>query len=114
MFYRKISITYRKGYSFQYALLAMIEKWKMTLDKGGFVGGILMDLSKALDTINHRLLIAKLHAYGFSIGALEIVYDYLSDRWQRTKINTSFSSWSKILDGMPQGSVLGPKYFNIC
>ena len=104
---------YRKGYNCQYALLAMIEKWKIILDKGGFAGGILMDLSKAFDTINHKLLIAKLHAYGFSIESLEIVYDYLSDRRQRTKINTSFSSWTEILCGMPQGSVLGPKYFNI-
>ena len=45
--------------------------------------------------------------------SLEIVYDYLGDRWQRTKINTSFSSWTEILCGVPQGSVLGPKYFNI-
>ena len=85
----------------------------MSLDKGGHAGGILMDLSKAFDTINHKLLIAKLHAYGFSRGALEIIYSYLSDRWQRTKINASFSTWSKILCGVPQGSVNGPKYFNI-
>ena len=68
---------------------------------------------ESFDTINHKLLIAKLHAYGFNIEALEIIYDYLSDRWQRTKINNSFSSWSEILWGMPQGSVLGPKYFNL-
>ena len=104
---------YRKGYSCQYALLAMIERWKLSYDKGGHAGGVLMDLSKAFDTINHHLLVAKLHAYGFSKNALEIVYDYLCNRWQRTKINTSFSDWSKILTGMPQGSVNGPKYFNI-
>ena len=74
-----------------------------SLDEGGYVGGVLMDLSKAFDTINHNLLIAKLHAYGFGIESLEIIHDYLSDRWQRTKINTSFSSWSGILCGMPRG-----------
>ena len=72
-----------------------------------------MDLSKAFDTINHQLLIAKLHAYGFSTGALEIIFDYLSDRWQRVKINMSFSSWSELFSGIPQGSVLGPLFFNI-
>ena len=72
-----------------------------------------MDLSKAFDTIDHKLLIAKLHAYGFCKDALEIILHYLSDRWHRTKINTSFSEWSRILAGMPQGSVNGPKYFNI-
>ena len=73
----------------------------------------MMDLSKAFDTINHHLLIAKLHAYGFSKDALEIIYDYLSNRWQRTKINTSFSDWSNFLTGMPQGSVNALKYLNI-
>ena len=104
---------YRKGYSCQHALLVMIERWKQSWDNGGLSGGVLMDLSKAFDTINHKLMIAKLHAYGFDIPALEIIFDYFSDRWQRTKINTSFSSWSLIMCGMAQGSVLGPKYFNI-
>ena len=83
------------------------------VDCGGIAAGVLMDLSKTFDTINHQLLIAKLAAYGFSLSALEIISDCFNDRWQRTKINSSFSSWSLILCGMPQGSVLGPKFFNI-
>ena len=104
---------YRKDYSPQHAMVYMIEKWKESRDKGGFAGGVLMDLSKAFDTINHKLLIAKLRAYGFGISSLEIIFDYLSNRWQRTKINTSFSTWSLLLCGLPQGSILGPKFFNI-
>ena len=57
----------------------------------GFAGAILMDLSKAFDCLNHELLIAKLEAYGFSRSALKLVYDYLSNRKQRVKINGSFS-----------------------
>ena len=94
---------FRKGYNTQYALLSMIEKWKQFLDMKGHAAAILMDLSKAFDTINHELLIAKLEAYGFTKGALEIISSYLNDRWQRTKINTSFSTWSELLMGVPQG-----------
>ena len=76
-------------------------------------GGVMMDLSKAFDTINHELFIAKLHAYGFSRNALKIVHSYLSDRWHRTKIDGSYSSWKEILSGVPQGSVNGPKWFKM-
>ena len=104
---------YRKGYNAQYALTAMIEKWKESFDKNCISGAILMDLSKAFDTINHELLIAKLGAYGFDENSLTILLNYLSKRWQRTKINTCFSNWEELLTGVPQGSVLGPLLFNI-
>ena len=104
---------YRKGFSTEYALVSMIERWKQTLDQGGYAAGVLMDLSKAFDTINHELLIAKLEAYGFDTGALSIISDYLSDRWQRTKISNKYSTWSQLLKGVPQGSILGPIFFNL-
>ena len=70
-----------------------------------------MDLSKAFDSINYELLIAKLHAYGFTKSALKLVHSYLNNRWHRTKINNTFSTWKELLTGVPQGSILGPFQF---
>ena len=101
------------AYNAQYVLTTMIEKWKKSLDNKGIAGAILMDLSEAFGTIDHELLIANLGAYGFEESALTIILNYLSARWQRTKINASFSTRIELLKGVPQGSVLGPLLFNI-
>ena len=104
---------YRKVFSTQQALLSLIEKWENILDKKGYGGAVLMDLSKAFDTLDHDLLIAKLHAYGFTRESLKLIKSYLASSWQRTKVNTTFISSSELLIGVPQGSVLGPLLFNI-
>ena len=72
-----------------------------------------MDLSKAFDTIKLDLLIAKLYAKGFNKESLKLLHNYLSNRWHRTKINKKFSSWQELIQGKPQGYVLGPDLFNI-
>ena len=81
--------SYMKGYSTQNAPICLIEKWKKVLDKKDFYGVVLMDLSKAFDTINHKLLIEKINAYGFEKSALKLLLSYLSSRWQRIIITTS-------------------------
>ena len=91
----------------------LLEKWKKILDYGGHAGAVLMDLLKAFDTINHELLIVKLHAYGFINETLTLIASYLSDRWQRVKINDTFSTWSALEPGVPQRSVLGPVLLSI-
>ena len=110
--FSKYQRSFRKGFSAQHCLIAMIEKWRQSLDSGGQAAAVLTDLSKAFDCIDHQLLIAKLNAYVFDNSSLTFIYSYFSERKERTKINSSFSCWAEILFGVPQGSILGPLLFN--
>ena len=85
--FSKYQYGFRKGYSSQQCLLALLEKWKAAVDKGKAFGTLLTNMSKAFDCLNHELLCAKLNAYGFTLPALKLIHDYLSDRKQRTRVN---------------------------
>ena len=104
---------FHKKYSTQRALIAMIEKARKILDKGGTFGALLTDLSKAFDCMTHDLLIAKLHALNFDMNALNLIFDYLTERKQRVKINSSFTSYLDIFQGVPEGSILEPLLCNL-
>ena len=72
-----------------------------------------MDLSKAYDYLPHDLLIAKFEAYGIGKSGLNLLLNYLSNRKQRTKVNSSYSDWYEIIRGVPQECILGPSLFNL-
>ena len=91
----------------------MIEKWRTYLDIGGHGSALLTDLSKAFDCINHKLLIAKLNAYGVDTNSLYFLASYLEKSKQRTKVNGSDSNFDNIFSGVPQGSILVSLLFNI-
>ena len=75
---------FRKNYNMQNSLLTMIESWKVRLNNRSKVGVIIMDLSKAFDSLNHELLLAKLKAYGLDSNSVSFMK---TNRLQRCKIN---------------------------
>ena len=82
----------RRDFSAQDCLLAMLEKFKSSVDKGKVFGVLLTDLSKELDCLLHELIITKLNACRFSVSALKLMQSYISERKQTTKINQAHSS----------------------
>ena len=109
----KLLIGFRKNHSTQHRLANILEKWKNTLDKGGFVCVMFIGLPKAFDTMDHDLLIAKLGAYGFQEDALVFMKSYFTNRQQSARVNSDFSMWEELIYGVPRGSILGPLLFNI-
>ena len=86
----------------------MLEIWKGAADDNQAFSALLTDLLKGFNCLSHDLLITKLHANRLDINSLNILQDYLSNRKQRTKVDSFYSFWEAILSGVPQGSMLGP------
>ena len=74
---------------------------------------IFLDLSKAFDTLNHKILLDKLHYYGITGTAHKLMTSYISDRKQFVEINDAKSDTQVLTTGVPQGSILGPLLFLI-
>ena len=104
---------FQTGRSCQTNLLEAFELWTRWLDEGKGVDVAYLDYQKAFDRVPHQRLIRKLKGYGIRGSVLDWICDFLSDRSQQVVIGSSTSSSSRVVSGVPQGSVLGPTLFVI-
>ena len=104
---------FREERSCHLALNTFVDFAKRKLDSKKHVIAIFLDFSKAFDTIDHRLLMIKLEKYGFSTNALELMKNYLSNRFSLVSFDGKFSTKELLKSGVPQGSILGPLLFII-
>ena len=104
---------FREKLSTDTAIYAFLDTVFTALDSKNYVGGLFYDLHKAFDCINHDILLTKMKFYGITGTAHNLIRSYLANRYQRTKINKSSSTWEHVNHGVPQGSVLGPLLFLI-
>jgi len=102
---------FRQNHSTYMAILEMYDKISAAIDDGEFAVGIFLDLSKAFDTLDHDILIAKLDYYGVRGVALDWFKSYLHCRKQYVLLNGQSSTMSSVVCGVPQGSILGPLLF---
>ena len=116
-FLQKQNIIYKSQYCFrtehstEFAPLELIDRVNTEMDNNEIPFNIYLDLSKAFDTLDHNILLDKLHYYGVRNTSLDLFKNYLTNRKQYVEIDSVKSKMDEIQTGVPQGSILGPLLF---
>ena len=105
---------YRSGHSTELASLELVDRIYGHLENNDIPCAVFCDLSKAFDCLSHPILLDKLEYYGIRGIPLQLIKSYLQNRIQFVQINSTMSTTTSVNIGIPQGSVLGPLFFNIC
>lgn len=104
---------FRPKHSCESSLQLTVTKWKKSIDQGEYVIAVFLDLKRAFETIDRIILLNKMKSIGIDGNVLSWFNNYLSNRMQITKIDSTFSRAVSNDIGVPQGSVLGPLLFLI-
>ena len=104
---------FRSLHSTLTALLEATNSWSVNVDNGLVNGVVFIDLKKAFDTIDHKILLQKLENYGVDPNGLKWFKSYLTDRTQKCRVNDHLSNSKPMTCEVPQGSILGPLLFLI-